>query len=441
MGMFQIKLVDSVRKVYGSGPAAAHDTLISWGQTIKRDFDSANASYNLRHGQPSSDAVATALQTWGQMFRTALNAQGKELADQRKLIHEQTEQIKSLQHQFVEQGKMLRDMHKMLQTMMQAGPSASFMVRLCACVPLYPASRRMPALARPLHVKSEQKFTSSLGCNCTQDPAAGTRATRTASQVGPSPAKTQPRKDDTGEGPASTNIDDRAPQRQDSRATTAVQGQGALAMLMPQRQDIAPGLNEHRGAVYVFRFWLRNKWSRSEDATMWQNKQHREKGAHIYRWFQAIATAEEIQALKGSDEGLVEKAYFNLQVKMRRLLKHLYDYYEVKKPQGHWNKPEGNDTWKKLFPLSVTSSYNVVTEIKSKLTLKLSKCQSPDQLVRGPADFEANNARSPHPDRVQASIGVGQTRLHVLASTEAPAAAGGNRQDKSKSPPTKKRKA
>tara|TARA_B100001741_G_C16376095_1_gene515592 strand:+ start:265 stop:726 length:462 start_codon:yes stop_codon:yes gene_type:complete len=135
-GLFQIKLVDSLRKVYGS---AAHDTLISWGQTIKRDFDSANASYNLRHGQPSSEAVATALQTWGQMFRTALNAQGKELADQRKLIHEQTEQIKSLQHQFVEQGKMLRDMHKMLQTMMQAGPSASFMVRLRARVPLYPA--------------------------------------------------------------------------------------------------------------------------------------------------------------------------------------------------------------------------------------------------------------------------------------------------------------
>ena len=189
----------------------------------------------------------------------------------------------------------------------------------------------MPALARPLHVKSEQKFTSSLGCNCIQDPAAGTRATPTASQVGPSPAKTQPRKDDTGEGPASPNIDDRAPQRQDSRATTAVQGQGALALLMPQRQDKAPGLNDHRGAVYVFRFWIRNKWSTPEDATMWQNKQHREKGAHIYRWFQAIATAEEIQALKGSDEGLVEKAYFNLQVKMRRLLKHLHEQYGVKK--------------------------------------------------------------------------------------------------------------
>jgi hypothetical protein len=290
----------------------------------------------------------------------------------------------------------------------------------------------MPALARPLHVKSEQKFTSSLGCNCIQDPAAGTRATPTASQVGPSPAKTQPRKDDTGEGPAPPNIDDRAPQRQDSRATTAVQGQGALALLMPQRQDKAPGLNDHRGAVYVFRFWIRNKWSTPEDATMWQNKQHREKGAHIYRWFQAIATAEEIQALKGSDEGLVEKACFNLQVKMRRLLKHLYDHYDVQTPQGHWKQPEGNDTWKKLFPLSVTWSYNIVNDIKS----KLSKKKSPDL-----ADFEANNARSPHPDCVQESIGVGQTRLHVLASTEAPAAAAGNKHDKSKSPPTKKRKA
>ena len=111
----------------------------------------------------------------------------------------------------------------------------------------------------------------------------------------------------------------------------------------------------------------------------------------------------------------------------------------MEKPQGHWKKPEGNDTWKKLFPLSVTSSYNIVNDIKSKLKLKLSKCQSPD--TPDLADFEANNALSPHPDRVQESIGVGQTRLHVLASTEASAAAGGNRQDKSKSPPTKKRKA
>ena len=78
------------------------------------------------------------------MFRTALNAQGKELADQRQLIHEQTEKIKSLEHQVVEQGKILRDMHKMLQTMMQAGPSASFMVRMFARVPLYPACNCTP---------------------------------------------------------------------------------------------------------------------------------------------------------------------------------------------------------------------------------------------------------------------------------------------------------
>ena len=93
---------------------------------------------------------------------------------------------------------------------------------------------------------------------------------------------------------------------------------------------------------------------------------------------------------------------------MRRLLKHLYDHYDVEKPQGHWKKPEGNDTWKKLFPLSVTWSYNIVNDIKS----KLSKKQSPDL-----ADFEANNARSPHPDCVQESIGVGQTRLHAVSYT------------------------
>ena len=67
----------------------------------------------------------------------------------------------------------------------------------------------------------------------------------------------------------------------------------------------------------------------------------------------------------------------------------------------------------------MTWSYNIVNDIRSKLS------QYPTKL----AQFEANDAKTPHPERVQGSIGVGLTHLHVLAAEEAPAVAAGSRHD------------
>ena len=78
----QIKIEDTLRKHYFNIIHAhdhtlnPHSKICEWGKLIKSDFDTTNAPFNLRHGQPDQTQVAQAFELLHNLTKEALAAQG-----------------------------------------------------------------------------------------------------------------------------------------------------------------------------------------------------------------------------------------------------------------------------------------------------------------------------------------------------------------------------
>ena len=92
----QIKIRDAVHKNYfqvlkdrTDDDLNVHSTICEWGKAVKSDFDTTNAPFELRHGQPDQAQVAQAFTLLHNLTKEALAAQGGILTQQGQQLMQQ----------------------------------------------------------------------------------------------------------------------------------------------------------------------------------------------------------------------------------------------------------------------------------------------------------------------------------------------------------------
>jgi hypothetical protein len=342
----QIKIRDTLHKNYfqvlkdrTDDDLNVHSTICEWGKAIKSDFDTSNAPFKLRHGQPDQAQVAQAFTLLHNLTKEALAAQGSILTQQGQLLIHQDKKIEDLQDTVVEMRTMISELHAERSDMrtMISDLHSALMPRCqggahTALLPadLAPGDGPPPSVPAATHIA---------------DP-----------QPAPHPAPSSSSRVSTG-GKDSTK----------SLSRTGV-------------KDKAPGFDTHGSLIKVYVTFLRHKWTRAEDAGTWENKHHRSMGAKMYSWVHAIATAEENAILltgsktdgRGMTSPNVAKVETNLQKLVIGILYQVHKKYlpGVKIPPGLNYFDKAIEFWGKKIPIVKTTLQNTLDSINKKITDK-----------------------------------------------------------------------
>jgi hypothetical protein len=325
----QIKIRDTLHKNYfqvlkdrNDDNLNVHSTICEWGKVIKSDFDTTNAVFKLRHGQPDQAQVAQAFTLLHNLTKEALAAQGSILTLQGQLLIQQDKKIEELQDTVVEMRTMISELHSALMPRCQGGAQTALLP-----ADLAPGDGPPPSVPAGTHVAAPQ-------------PPAPSSSSRVS----------------TG-GKDSTK----------SLSRTGV-------------KDKAPGFDTHGSLIKVYVTFLRHKWTRAEDAGTWENKHHRSMGAKMYSWVHAIATAEENAILltgsktdgRGMTSPNVAKVETNLQKLVIGILYQVHKKYlpGVNIPPGLNYFDKAIEFWGKKIPIVKTTLQNTLDSINKKITDK-----------------------------------------------------------------------
>ena len=338
----QIRIEDTLRNHYFNiihphdHTLNPHSKICEWGKLIKSDFDTTNAPFKLRHGQPDQTQVAQAFELLHNLTKEALAAQGSMLIQHGQQLMRLEKGIEDLQGTVVEMRTMISELH--------AERSA------------------MRTMISDLH------------------------ATLLPTSQGGAPSALLPVAPTVGDGPppsvptathAIARVSAPPPLPSSSKRASTAGKDSTTSLSRSGPQEKVPGFATHDTLIKVYVTFLRNKWTKAEDASTWGQKHHRSTGAKIYNWVHAIATAEENKILlNGSKTDLrgmtcpnVSKVETNLQRLVIGILYQVHKKYlpTAKIPPGINYLKDPLEFWMKKIPMHIHTLNNTLDNIKRDL--------------------------------------------------------------------------